>query len=317
MRKEFFLSLAMLLPCISLAAEPVPETNKLALLGDSVSTPLSLQPKAIIRLDPSEPYVVIASLSEATLNVFENINGFLQQKMQLPISIGKQGFGKQKEGDKKTPIGVYRITSYLGDEQLDAFYGHAAYPLDYPNIWDKRMKRTGSGIWLHAMPEGVSSRPTYDSDGCVVVNNEAIAMLAPFLNVGRTKVVLTEKMNWAEVESQTALQDQISAQINSWRRAWQSLYIDNYMSYYSEDFTSGDYTFESWREYKDRVNKSKEFIIVNISQLGLFAYPGEGNIVMAEFYQEYESSNFTSQGWKRQLWQKEDEGWKIIYEAGG
>lgn len=317
MRKELLLLTTGLLLSSGAYCERDQGETELAMLSDAGAAQVLLQPSSIIRLDPSEPYIVVASLSEASLSVFENINGFLQQRLQFPISIGKKGFGKQKEGDKKTPVGVYRITSHIADEQLDDFYGRAAYPLDYPNVWDRRNKRTGSGIWLHAMPEGVTSRPTFDSDGCVVINNEQIAELAPFLDVGRTKVVLTEKLDWIEAGSQTELQDELSAEIEAWRLAWQSRTLDEYIKFYSRDFSVGNHSYDTWRDYKGRVNGSKDYIEVNLSNLGLFAYPGEGQLVMAEFYQDYDSSNHSWRGWKKQLWQRETDGWKIIYEAGG
>ena len=317
MRKQLLIFTAGLFLSSGALSQPDSGETELAMLADTSAAQVLLQPSSIIRLDPSEPYVVVASLSEASLRVFENINGFLTERLQFPISMGKKGFGKQKEGDKKTPIGVYRITSHITDEQLDDFYGRAAYPLDYPNVWDRRKKRTGSGIWLHAMPEGVNSRPTFDSDGCVVLNNDQIDQLADFVDVGRTKVVLTEKLDWVEAGSQTALQDELSAEIESWRLAWQSRVSEDYLRFYSKDFKVSNHNYDSWSVYKARVNSAKDYIEVNLSNLGLFAYPGEGQLVMAEFYQDYDSSNHTWRGWKKQLWQREGEAWKIIYEAGG
>lgn len=317
MRRHLLSLSTALVVSIGVFADRSLAETELAMLSDGGATKVVMQPSSVIRLDPSEPYIVVASLSDASLSVFENINGFLQQRLQFPISMGKKGFGKRKEGDQKTPVGVYRITSHIADEQLDELYGRAAYPLDYPNVWDKRNKRTGSGIWLHAMPEGVTSRPTFDSDGCVVLNNEQIAELAPYLDVGRTKVVLTEKLDWIEAGSQTVLQDELSAEIEAWRLAWQGRVQEDYIQYYSDDFKVGNHDIHSWRDYKARVNGSKRFIEVNLSNLGLFAYPGEGELVMAEFYQDYVSDNHTWRGWKKQLWQREATGWKIIYEAGG
>ena len=30
--------------------------------------------------------------------------------------------------------------------------GDGAFPLNYPNEWDRRLNKTGSGIWLHGTP---------------------------------------------------------------------------------------------------------------------------------------------------------------------
>ena len=44
-------------------------------------------------------------------------------------SIGKNGVGKFKEGDKKTPIGVYFISRFLDPDSLPDYYGDGAFPL--------------------------------------------------------------------------------------------------------------------------------------------------------------------------------------------
>jgi murein L,D-transpeptidase YafK len=292
--------------------------TELALL-DAVpkNTGKDLQPSAIIGLSDRDTYVLLASLNEGSLQLFENNQGTLIPKLQFPMSIGKEGFGKEIEGDKKTPVGVYRITSFLNDEQLDDFYGRAAYPLNYPNAWDLLQNRTGSGIWLHAMPEGVTSRPALDSDGCIVINNEQIEMLAPYLDIGRTRIVLTDESDWLPAKDIEIQRKELESRIDGWKVAWESLKADPYLNFYSDEYNNLKHDKVSWDKYKRRVNGAKKFIKVEISDLAIFSYPGAENLVMTEFYQSYVSNNYRSNGWKKQLWKKEVSGWKIIYEAGG
>ncbi len=277
----------------------------------------TLQPSSIIGLSERDTYILVASLEEGSLQLFENSNGTLIPKLEFPMSIGKEGFGKEIEGDKKTPVGVYRITSFLHNEQLDDFYGRAAYPLNYPNAWDLLQNRTGSGIWLHAMPEGVTSRPALDSDGCIVINNEQIEMLSPYLDVGRTRIVLTDKSDWLPTKQIQIQRDELESHIENWQEAWESLQDQPYLAFYSDDYNNLKHDKASWDKYKKRVNGSKKFIDINISDLAIFSYPGTDNLVMTEFYQSYVSNNYRSKGWKKQLWKKEGDSWKIIYEAGG
>src|SRR3546814_8483534 len=49
--------------------------------------------------------------------------------------------------------------------KLPDFYGDGAYPLNYPNEWDKHEGRKGYGIWLHGTPSTTYSRPPRASDG--------------------------------------------------------------------------------------------------------------------------------------------------------
>lgn len=81
------------------------------------------------------------------------------------ISVGKGGGDKRREGDEKTPIVVYRVSSYLPGSSLPDMYGPGAFPIDYPNPWDRKLGRTGSGIWLHGTEsERFSRAPGRASD---------------------------------------------------------------------------------------------------------------------------------------------------------
>ena len=44
-------------------------------------------------------------------------------------------------------------------------------------------------------------------------------------------------------------------------------------------------------------------------------YPGDANLVMVTFDQDYDSSNLSGQSRKRIYWQKESGGWKIVHEG--
>jgi murein L,D-transpeptidase YafK len=272
-------------------------------------------PAEILSLGDNHPYILLASLNDAQLHLFERKEAGLALVESLPISMGKAGIGKQVEGDKKTPVGLYRVTSYLNDEQLDEFYGDAAYPVDYPNLWDRRKGRTGSGIWLHSMPDGVNERPTFDSDGCVVVNNQQIAFLEDFIDVGQSKMILTDNMTWLTRDQWQQQSEEINEAVTAWQSAWESLDPEKYLSHYSREFNDGQRNFNQWAEYKTRVNSAKRFIEVDIDKISAFNYPGEPGLYVVEFYQTYRSSNYQWQGWKKQYWQRQGGRLQIIYEG--
>jgi len=155
------------------------ESNEFSLLPD-----YKLQPASLIDVAPRYRHVMIAELSSGKLFIYERLaNGRFLLLETMRTSIGLQGYGKDVEGDNKTPVGVYRIISHLTPEQLDDFYGHAAYPLNYPNVWDRLNNRTGYGIWLHAEPIGLKekTRPLLDSNGCVVLSNNDIDKIKQYI----------------------------------------------------------------------------------------------------------------------------------------
>ncbi len=285
------------------------------------NNPLLDQPAALIDVAPSYRYALIAELELGKLHIYErNASSSFDLIKTMEVSIGKEGIGKEVEGDNKTPIGVYRIISHLTNFQLDDFYGHAAYPINYPNAWDRLHKRTGHGIWLHAEPVGTyeKTRPYLDSNGCVVMSNNDIDELAMYLDIGYTYFVSTPKMKMTSVEQNKALREKIYARMHEWEAAWESRDNDAYLSLYSKNFDNLQHDWTSWVSYKKRVNGSKKFIDIGFSDVGIYAYPNEEDLYWVEFYQSYRSSNYRSRGWKRQLWQRDPDGeLRIIYEGGG
>lgn len=314
--QKLFIFILLLLP-LSLRAENLNE----AVAKPPEDSALLNQPAALIDVAPRYRHALVAELELGKLHVFErNDIGLFDLIKTMEVSIGKEGIGKNVEGDNKTPIGVYRIVSYLTNTQLDDFYGHAAYPINYPNAWDRLHNRTGYGIWLHAEPVGTfdKTRPYLDSNGCVVMSNNDIDELSQYLDVGYTYFVSTPKMKMTSADEIKKIREKIYARMHGWEKAWESKDAENYLSYYSKAFNNLEKDWTAWSHYKKRVNGSKKFIDIGFSDVGIYAYPNEENLYWVEFYQSYRSSNYRSRGWKRQIWQRDPDGeLRIIYEGGG
>jgi len=161
------------------------------------------RPAGVLKLAEDQRYLIWVELSRGRLNLLElQEDGGLLTRKSIPVSIGKNGFGKEQEGDKLTPVGVYRLTSFLADNTLDDFYGRGAYPLNYPNAQDRLQNRTCHGIWLHGLPKDTQQRPLLDSDGCVVIDNNTLLDLAAYIQTGTTYIVLSENdIEWSAMES--------------------------------------------------------------------------------------------------------------------
>lgn len=276
-------------------------------------------PRGLITENSKNPYLIWVSLKAGRLHILEKTenNEYLEIE-NISISIGKKGFGKELEGDKKTPVGVYKVTSFLADEGLDDFYGLGAYPINYPNAWDKLSSRTGHGIWLHGLPKGVDRRPLLDSDGCVVIDNSKLEKYSQYIDAGNSTMVLAdEELEWLSDASQHESADVMQA-IKRWENQWESKDTDQYLSNYHNEFTDFKRNLSQWKAYKTRVNNAKSFINVDLSDLSVFAYPGEKDLVLSRFYQNYKSSNYNWKGWKQLLWRRNPEGvWQIIFEGNG
>ena len=114
------------------------------------------------------------------------------------MSIGQGGTGKERAGDRRTPLGVYFVTEQLDTTRLHDKYGVTAFPLDYPNAWDRRLGRTGDGIWVHGVDPQGGTRPPLDTDGCIALPNERLLALQPSFTVNITPVLIATELVWDE-----------------------------------------------------------------------------------------------------------------------
>ena len=272
-------------------------------------------PGGVVYMDESLPQLLWVDLKNGNMyRLIQAQQGWFIQPESIPISLGKDSYHKRREGDLRTPVGVYHVTSYLQDRQLDARYGNGAFPFNYPSAFDRLQQRTGSGIWLHGLPKGVSSRPLLDSDGCVVVDNQTLGLLKPLISPGETMVVLAESIEWWEERPQKY--DELLERIEQWRLDWESLNSDLYLGHYAEKFTDFRRNLESFKRYKRRVNQSKNWISVGMSRMSALVHPEHNELVSVRYYQTYRSSNYNWGGWKQMLWEYQENGqWRIIYEG--
>lgn len=272
-------------------------------------------PKYLLQLEPKQKYAIVVDLSRSTLYLYENQNGEARYVGDYYISIGKNGVNKVREGDKKTPIGVYYVIAELPQERLADLYGIGAFPLSYPNEWDKRQGRNGHGIWLHGTPSDTYSRPPRASDGCVVLTNQDLETLEKNLQIGVTPVIIANGIEWAASDAIKQTRRDLQSEIERWRRDWESLNTRNYLEHYAKDFSSENQNRDDWARQKFKVNSAKSWVKVNMDEISMFAYPGREDMAVVNFAQDYASSNFSYRMKKRQYWRMENGRWKIVYEG--
>lgn len=274
-------------------------------------------PANLIQMSKQQRHAVIVDLKKSRLYLYEN-KGEMPPKLiaDYYVSMGKNGPIKVKEGDKRTPIGVYFITEFLPPSKLPDFYGAGAFPIDYPNHWDRRQKKTGYGIWLHGTPLDTYSRPPRASDGCVTLSNPDLERIKPLLDIGDTPVIISNDLTWKDAHEVETEKEQLNLALEQWRSAWESLNVDSYLDFYSEEFQSKGKKIKKWSTQKRRVNQAKSFIRVGLDKVSIFSYPGQENMAIIKFEQTYESNNYNNNSVKQQYWQQEQDGkWRIIYEG--
>ena len=153
-------------------------------------------PSAIVQIAPGTDTVLLVESERSRLWVLTRKGDSVEVVANHYVSVGQQGVGKEREGDRKTPLGLYRISNEIPGTKLIDFYGPFALPLDYPNLLDRSLAKTGSGIWLHGVPSDRYARPPRASDGCVVLANEDLLAIRKYAKPGRTSVVVVPQTNW-------------------------------------------------------------------------------------------------------------------------
>ena len=275
-----------------------------------------LLPDGLIKLADEVRHAVIVDLAKTRLYVVENGKSGPRVVRSYYAAIARNGFGKQSAGDLRTPVGVYHITGWTPGAALPPLYGAGAFPVNYPNSWDRSLGKSGYGIWLHGVPANTYVRPPRSSEGCVTMANEDLLALQSLLSGGSTPVILADKIDWQPAAKLAAEREALTRDIENWRRRWSRRDTDAYLGFYASDFKTDDGMGKSaFAESMRRVNAGKKRVEIKLAELSLFAYPGEHGLVVAQFVQNYRSDNFTSSSRKDQYWRQQANGdWKIVRE---
>lgn len=273
-------------------------------------------PLAVLRLPERIRHAVAVDLEAARLYLIEHRDGRLRVLKSMYASMGREGHGKQVEGDNRTPLGVYRVTSWLDGSGLPDLYGAGAFPVDYPNDWDRMLRRTGYGIWLHGVPSDSYTRAPRSSEGCVTVANDDLLALRDFIVPGVTPVIFADRLQWLDGARMAEARAHFEATLERWRQDWASLDTEAYLDHYAESFRTPGMSREAFIEHKRRVNRHKQWIELDLEEVSIFRYPGEANLMQVRFVQNYRSSNFSSRSTKLQYWRLQDDGrWRIVREV--
>jgi murein L,D-transpeptidase YafK len=293
------------------------EEARVRLAGEKAAPAPGMVPNAVLQLAEGFAHTIVVDLPRARLYLLENDNGNLRLLRHHYASMGRNGARKQVTGDLRTPVGLYHITHWIDDEALPELYGAGALPLDYPNAWDRHLRRTGSGIWLHGVPRDTYSRAPLSSEGCVTMANTDLDSLREYVRFGATPVILSDELEWVPADAVTPVREAFLRRIEDWRARWSARDTEAYLAYYADDFSADGMGRAAFAAHKRRVNASKKFIDIRLSDISLFRYPGaDDQVLLAEFRMEYSSDNYAVTTRKQQFWRRGESGdWKIIREV--
>ena len=285
-------------------------------------------PHQFVALSGWSRHAIAVDAAQSRLYLFENQTPPAQhasQGVQLKLvadffmSVGKSGTGKQTEGDGRTPLGNYYITSVRHGGSLPPLYGVGALPINYPNAFDLEQKRTGFGIWLHGTPPEQFVRPPLASDGCVVLSNPDMRFLLSTVAPRSTPVVIAESLQWTDPATLAADRAAFMTVLEDWQRARAELNPSEFQQRFGTTKALLTETDAALSQRTARLAPDAASWLVQpnnrlgVAQVSLLQTRTPKQTMLATFE---ETVNGTATGViRRQYWQHSTSGWYLLQDT--
>ncbi|MDH4108370.1 MAG: L,D-transpeptidase family protein [Gammaproteobacteria bacterium] len=275
-------------------------------------------PSYLLEIPASVRDVLVADAGSATMYRFSRLgDGFVEMDRRY-MSIGQKGVGKERARDRKTPLGVYFISEELDASRLAEKYGAAAFPLDYPNAWDRYNGRTGYGIWLHGVDARAPDRPPLDTDGCLALPNDDLLQLALSLRPQVTPVIVTRDVGWSTPSELADRRDSLRRALEDWRSSQERGDLHTYLSLYHPEFRAQGMNRAQWASYRLASFAARPASPVGLAELLLLADPEEEGLYISRFEQTLALETGPVRFVKRLYWRLGERGdWQIVAEDTG
>jgi L,D-transpeptidase YnhG len=271
-------------------------------------------PSQFVQLARRSRHAIAVDTSRARLYLFENTGSGLKLVGDYYISVGKSGIDKAVEGDLRTPLGVYYVTSNLDPKSLKDFYGSGALPINYPNPYDLRRGKTGSGIWLHGTPPNQFVRAPKATDGCVVLANPDLERIIRTVEVRTTPVVIAPSLKW--VAPQSGAQPEVRAftdALDAWRAAKTQGDVARVLSFYSVDFSGAGKSLAEWTPVLRTELTRARGRNIQLKDLSYLRWTDSADTMVVTFGEVPDGAR--TGPIKRQYWVRQGQQWKIFFEG--
>lgn len=285
--------------------------RRVAALNDR--PPPGTVPSQFLKIAPQTRHAIAIDASRSRLYLFENTAAGLRLKNDYYVSVGKSGTLKTQEGDQRTPLGVYFITSNLDTKALNDFYGAGALPLNYPNILDQRRGKSGSGIWLHGTPPHQYSRAPRSTDGCLVLSNPDLLAIIQSIAVRNTPVVVAAQLVWKPASQLEDPARSFQSALNAWSSSKVSGDMKKMLAFYTPDFSSAGKSLDQYTPLLKSELKSLKGRDLELKNLSYLQWNDSAETMVVSFGEVAKGQR--SGIHKRQYWIRSNKEWKIFFEG--
>lgn len=273
-------------------------------------------PSHIVSIGNQYRQLVVADTKLGRISIFDIKYSINNPKFVLKhsffMTIGDQGPGKQVEGDKKTPLGIYRILNRIPQNILTDLYGSGALNINYPNPVDRALGRTGFGIWFHGSPSATYVRAPFSSDGCLVLSNNDMNAMLLSTTPQQTLVIVDDGIEWQS--SKNLIKPSQSSEHPVRKKLAQLIEKSIIISsdFNSREFYDGG---AKWEYRLLRLVQSNKTVKPNfkINNITLIDWTRETPYTMVEF--DFQLNPQSALFRFRQYWMNKEGSWKIIQES--
>ncbi len=236
-------------------------------------------------------------------------DGTFNERLRLNCSTGEVAGDKSRSGDRKTPEGIYFFTGEFKKKELSPIYGTRAFPIDYPNFFDRIEGRKGYSIWLHGTDKPIKPR---DSNGCIVLANNDIDRLAKYIDLNSTPIIIVDRLSLVPVDYNKKIKDSILKLISQWEDALENGTYHEYLNSYSYEYVPDISWWSDWTVIKKSFQASHMELSVELKKNSIFRHNG---IYMILFDQVVSSSGRNLLVGRKKLYISDRQGqFKIVGE---
>ncbi len=270
-----------------------------------------LIPESLIHLGFSNNpgHALVVEMESQTIKVYECKDGFTL-KHSFPCSTGKVPGKKEKTGDQKTPEGVYFFTKTFKKRYLSPTYGNMAFVMDYPNLLDSKSGRNGDNIWLHGTNKPLKPR---DTNGCVTVANGNIDILARYIQLNRTPIIIKKKLSMVSVDSNASALNGLLMFLENWKTAFIKGDKKNYSACYGLPSDSFDELWKTWEAMHTVWQNAKTPFRMNFKDMVI----ARANPCIVVLFNQvlHLDHHTTTVGAKKLFLKQSRDTWKIVAET--
>lgn len=279
------------------------------------------RPSQLLMLGKEHPYLVVVDASTSRLYWFANTalkegGTALKLLSNTYVSVGQNGIGKNKEGDGKTPLGVYFTQRKLSGRTLPDLFGVGAITLNYPNAIDLWRGRTGTGIWIHGTPRAQYTRAPLATDGCVVVANPKMRSFLDMNASRMTPVIISEHIDWVDAQAPAPEpQQQLQAALQQWMQARAQARSNEALlrSFYSDRFERDALDIGRW--WPQLLHTAQQTPQADaLRSTSILFWHDQEDLAVVTFQHNNHPAWGNAEYW-RTYWVRENGHWKIVFEG--